>query len=336
MEAQKPVVELAMQAIRLCLAGETLAGVEAYRQALACSGGHKVPVGLHLMQLASGGHAKAAELVRQAALETDADVSVSWAFGRQTDPRNAIAEYEALFTSGTANARMVSNYMTRLSLAGESAGLAAVAAPEKLFRNTALRVNGPLSPFLRRVSTALRNSVERRFFETEYAARNMDRVHRTHRSKDPAILELHAAIRVHVAAYLREIAATGHVMAKWLPSEFELRSWAVISDGTGHLVPHIHSGCWVIGVVYIEGTNPALSNDGNAGVLRIGAPPEGVSTCPGWPQLTVPPVPGTIVLMPAFYTHWVEPIPASSSRISVAFNVIDAPGSRDTRSRMVP
>jgi hypothetical protein len=124
---------------------------------------------------------------------------------------------------------------------------------------------------------------------------------------------------------LSNITGAAHLISPWLPDQFELRSWAMISDGAGHNVPHVHYGHWVSGVVYVEGEDPALFDTDDAGMFRVVAGVDGDPACPGWPDISVAPVPGTIVLMPSYYTHWTVPLrrPAST-RISVAFNVVPA------------
>jgi hypothetical protein len=312
--------------LRLCRENNQSAAAELYRKNLISNGGFDVPVGLHLKFLNAGGFTQAAELIRQAGLRIGADVS-SCALMRGGDLRNAAAEYRELFAAGAATTKMVVNYMVCLSRLGEVAELAAVAAPERLFYRGQLHLpDGILTePFLGRVAAALRSAKERECNSKHRSGRELDRVHRTHLMDDPAIRELHWAIHAATAEYIERVSGAAHLISAWLPSRFGLQSWAMISEGIGHNVPHVHCGHWVSGVVYVEGEDPSLSGTDDAGLLRIGADLDGDPTCLGWPDLAVAPVPGTIVLFPSFYTHWTVPLRRpGSTRISVAFNVVSA------------
>jgi hypothetical protein len=319
---------LSAQAIRLCVRGDVEPGVDLYRRALAASGGSLLPVGVHVKLLAARGLGEAAALVQEAGVKIGADVAAGWLLPDR-DPRRMAAEYEGLFESGVGNAQMMANYMACLSLAGNSRQLAAVAAPALLFRQTRLSVDGALEPFLRRVGHALRSAKTRQFQEAGRSIRHMSRVLKTHTVDDPDIVRLHVVVRSRVAEYIKDAIAAGHVISSWLPQEFELSSWGVISEGTGYNVPHIHGGCWVVGIAYIEGEDPAVSGTGDAGLLRVGAGARGDPACPGWPDFTVAPVPGTLVLMPSYYTHWTMPLGAGGSRISMAFNAVAGQIPRD-------
>jgi hypothetical protein len=312
-----------LEVLRLCRAGDQTAAVELYREKLISSGGFDVPVGLHLKFLDGGGFTQAAALIRHAGLHAGADVS-SCALLRGGDLQNAVAEYRELFASGAATTKMVVNYMTCLSRLGAAAELAVVADPEHLFYRGRLipPEDIPVEQFLSRVAAALRSAKERERNSKHRSGRELDRVHRTHLMDDPAIRELHAAIRTTTAEYMRKVAGAGHLISAWLPKRFDLLSWGMISEGIGYNVPHVHCGHWVSGVVYVEGEDPALSGADDAGLLRIGAGVDGDPGCPGWPDLSVAPVPGTIVLFPSYYTHWTVPLRRpGSTRISVAFNV---------------
>jgi hypothetical protein len=87
-------------------------------------------------------------------------------------------------------------------------------------------------------------------------------------------------------------------------------------------VPHIHPKGWITGVLYVAGGERADKSDSSSGALRVGAPPE-VADCAGWPDITVAPVPGTLVFMPSYYTHWTVPLGRRGLRIAIAFDVKD-------------
>jgi hypothetical protein len=96
----------------------------------------------------------------------------------------------------------------------------------------------------------------------------------------------------------------------------------MISHGDGYNVPHIHPKGWITGVLYIAGPNRAEAGNSSPGALRVGSPPSVVGSA-GWPDITVAPAPGTLVLMPSYYTHWTVPLGRPGLRIAIAFDVID-------------
>jgi hypothetical protein len=317
----RDAVALATEALRACLAGRIAEGAALYRQALRATDGCLLPVGRHVQLLAGSGLPDAAALVERAGWQAGADLSTG-RLARGGDPHEAVAEYEAFFARGRANARMMANYLVGLSRIGAAAKLAAASDPRVLFRQTALPVDGPIGEFLGRVANALLGAENGRFRTSDRSLRNMARVPATHKCDHPDIVTLHGSVGHLIGAYIADVRASGHPIASWLSSDFHLDSWAVISDGLGHSAPHIHTGCWVVAVAYIAAADQGAA-DGGAGSMRIGPPPDGNAACAGWPDLTVAPTPGTVAIMPAYYTHWTIPLRAPGVRISVAFNAAD-------------
>lgn len=236
----------------------------------------------------------------------------------------AIADYERCFARGLANAYMVANYTVCLSRAGAADKLAAITDSARLFRQTTLAVDRPDDTFLTRVAHALMQARGRAHQSAFRSVRNLDRVPRTHELDHPDLVALHQAVAREVGAYVTDVAASGHPLGAWLPSSLRLHSWSVVSNADGYNVPHIHLGCWVVAVAYIAADVPAMRGSGDGGLLRVGPPRAGNAACAGWPELTIVPTPGSLVIMPAFYTHWTVPMQQPGLRISVAFNVHDA------------
>jgi hypothetical protein len=313
--------DLALRALTELTHGDPQVGLQFYERALA-SAAYSVPVGMHLMHLKGQGLHDVAAHVEALALRNNGDLAMSWSMHRFQNPRRAIEEYERLIQEGRVNALMIHRYMVCLSLVGDAARLAAITASPQLFHQSMLPVAGVSGEFFAEVHAALAGSERRRFSEAEYAARGLDRVHRAHELSDPVLVDLHRAVRAQVKRYVQSLSGCPHPFASWIPPQFELRSWAVMSDGKGQLEPHIHSGCWVCGVVFIAGQ--AGEPGTHSGYLRVGAAPDGDAACPGWPDVHVAPVPGRIVIMPSFYTHWVVPMADAGPRVSVAFNVVAA------------
>lgn len=311
---------LALDAIRACQRGDVDAGVQQYREALAAPDGLSLPVGLHTALLAGAGHHDAAAAIRTAGMVLGLDLSTCW-WARKGDPAAAVTEYQQLFAKGIGTPCMVEHYQEALSVVGDAEMLARVSAPGTLFRAARLPVT--LDPVLGDAAAALRHASSRQFEENRRSIRAMDRVINSHRLADPGVVAIHAAVHALVAAYLSDVKQSGHLIAPWLPADFELRSWGVISDGRGgYNAPHTHSGCWTVAVAYLEGEDPRATGRGDQGVLRVGPSEGGNADCAGWPNLSVAPIPGTVVIMPGFYTHWTMPITDGAGRVSLAFNVI--------------
>lgn len=309
---------LILEALRELHAGRIAAGASLYRRALDAADLATVPFVRHIRMLEGSGHAGGAMAVTREALRAGADLAPR-ASEPGRDPREAAAEYEALFARGIANAQMMANYMSALSRAGDAERLAAVAAPELLFRRVELPVSGDREAYLARLTSALLNARTREFQEATKSLRQMERVLKTHQHDHPDVRALHRSVRALIRDYIDRVAGSSHRIAPWLSPDFHLHSWGVISEGGGHSAPHIHAGCWVVAVAYIAG---AEREDG-AGSLEIGASLDGDAQCGGWPRLRIAPIPGTVVIMPAFYTHWTRPLDGSGLRISVAFNAAE-------------
>jgi len=102
--------------------------------------------------------------------------------------------------------------------------------------------------------------------------------------------------------------------------------WANINPPGGMNQPHIHPNALFSGVYYVQ-SNP------KAGRLKIYDPRPGAqinmptrkSGDPGrdlWRDANIEPIPGRIIMFPAWLWHSVEPNQSNSIRISISFNFI--------------
>ena len=102
--------------------------------------------------------------------------------------------------------------------------------------------------------------------------------------------------------------------------------WANINPPEGMNQPHIHPNALFSGVYYVQ-SNP------KAGRLKIYDPRPGTqinmptrkSGDPGrdlWRDANIEPIPGRIIMFPAWLWHSVEPNQSDDIRISVSFNFI--------------
>jgi tetratricopeptide (TPR) repeat protein len=141
---------------------------------------------------------------------------------------------------------------------------------------------------------------------------------------DRAAAALVGALRTAVGAYAEALSGD-HPFVRARPARAVFTPWALLFRGAGHQLLHHHPGCWLTGVYYVS-ARPGASPAGNArpGALRIGALPEWAGVESPWPVFEVEPVPGTLLLFPAFVPHQTLPPGDGAERLSIAFDVAAA------------
>jgi hypothetical protein len=275
------------------------------------------PVGLHLLLLRKQGMTQAAAALTGIAVEQGLDVAVRATRG-DARPEDSVEEYEALFAQGVINAPMVHAYSLALAKLGRDAAIAAILDPDVLLWRVRLDLPAPdgrpdgLADRIQQV--LLEEEAQAPFQEAEQSVRRMRFIKRFQDHPDPAAIALMAAVREQARSYLARWSASDHVFARHVPRQFRMSSWGLISRGEGYNTPHIHLKGWATGVYY-----PAEPDTPEGGELRIGPPP-GLQAA-GWPDLTIRPEPGLLVLTPSFYTHWTVPLDRPGLRTSVVFDV---------------
>jgi uncharacterized protein (TIGR02466 family) len=127
-----------------------------------------------------------------------------------------------------------------------------------------------------------------------------------------------------VARYLQELPEDpSHPFVANRPKSWKLTAWAVVMEGQGHQVPHIHPQAWLSGVYYAS-IPPivAVGSEDHAGWIEFGEPlPE--FRCRTASELRlVQPAEGLMLLFPSYFHHRTLPFRASEHRISFAFDVL--------------
>jgi hypothetical protein len=310
----------AFRALQQIRDGAAADGLDAYIAALRKSD-FSLPCGVHAQMLRHAG-AVAAESFYHAALCAGGDMRVSSTIGTAA-PDRAMAEYMELFEAGAVNALMVLRYLTAASHAGRHDEVALLAAPARVRTRLLLDEQAGLDDsWLAAIAHALLGAEERtEWQEAELSVRRMHFVRKPELIPDAALQRLLQLLEGEVARYIDELPAAAHPALRWVPRTFTLHPWAVISRGDGYNVPHTHSRGWLSGVFYVSWQG---ERDGHGGMLRITRPSAVPPEAPGWPDLLIPPVPGTLVLMPSYFTHSTVPLPGPGLRVAVAFDVIDA------------
>jgi hypothetical protein len=164
--------------------------------------------------------------------------------------------------------------------------------------------------------------------EATLSVRKMHKIADLSRRPHHLIQSTLAELDRQVARYVTNWRKSAHPISRWVPGKFRTSSWAIISHGEGYNVPHTHKDGWISGVLYVAGADCTGDGPDSPGALRIGPPP-GIEDISGWPNISIAPTPGTLVLMPSYYTHWTVPLGRPGLRISIAFDVIDQRDDQD-------
>lgn len=312
--------QLAAESLRLLCANDLTAGFRTYAQALRTPGGHDLPAAWHAGILTHAKLPDAANRVMSLAYEAGGD-PCAVPLLPTTSPQEILAGYDQWFARDCATPAMVAHAMVWLSRAGAASRLASLVAQKDLLSVEALP-EGTIC--LEDLAACLSRPEHLHHTPAMRSGRDLSRIPDLHLATAPPVVALHALVLERAQLYLDRVRALGHLMSPHLPTRTALKSWANLSDGRGYHTPHIHTGCWVVAVVYVHA--PSLAVETCEGCLRIGPAPGGDPDCPGWPRAQIPPRPGTLVLMPSFYTHWTTPYRPGADRLSIAFNVCDADG----------
>jgi len=312
----------AAKAVQSIRDGRVAEGLEAYRSALLTAH-RRLPCGLHVRMLEQAGCPASSQLLRLA-LEFGGDLCIGTMTG-STPPDAVLNEYRTLFANGLLNATMVADYLVLASQLGLHDDVAALTSA-RLFRKVQLTLEDPERPgasWLPHIEQVLLNATDRMVWQEEtQSVRKMHHVSKIQTIEDAALQQLLAEIRRAVDCHIRDLEPGEHPVSQWIPRSFTLDVWALISHGDGYNVPHRHPKGWVSGVFYVAG--PATPSDEEGGILRVGRPPDVSPDDPGWPDISVVPAPGTLVLMPSYFTHWTEPLRRPGLRVAIAFDVVDS------------
>jgi hypothetical protein len=302
----------ARQGLELLLKGDLEGGLARYLDCAASRFATAVPWGAHIERLGHAGQTHAAAMLCGLALDRGADIARK---GRTLsgDPIDPIREYETLFAQGAINSHMILAYLTALSRIGRADRVAEIFDPARLLR--IVRLDSGLAAPAR--DLLLREENEAGFHAQNQSLRNLCRIGDLETMAGPA-LPLIAALQEAAQAYLADWAASDHPFAPLLPARTAIKAWGLISRGEGFNTPHYHHLGWATGVYYPIGV------DAPGGALCVGRPDHIPANIPGWPEASIRPEAGMLVLMPSFYTHWTVPLGRAGLRLSVAFDMMAA------------
>jgi len=114
-----------------------------------------------------------------------------------------------------------------------------------------------------------------------------------------------------------------HPVVRAAPDNWQLNIWAVVLDGPGHQIPHIHETGWLSGVYYPK-VPPDMGRDAAdpTGWIEFGRPQDIYRPTKLPPIRLIRPEEGLMVLFPSYYYHRTVPTGSESLRISIAFDVM--------------
>ena len=145
----------------------------------------------------------------------------------------------------------------------------------------------------------------------------------------PLVRDLFASIRSSVERYLVKVGrGTDPFRSRNTARPNFTGAWSIRLLQSGSHVDHVHPHGWLSSACYIalpstigSGDDAAGADARHAGWLRFGRP--GLRMPVSLPaERFVAPVPGRMVLFPAYMWHGVEPFAGSERRLTVAFDVI--------------
>ena len=308
-------------ALRLMREGQRASGLSLYRQLLATNPLAE-PIGIHAKLLESSGLEDEADALRRLGLLWGADLGTT-SLLPTARPESVAREYEALFEQGWINSWMVSRYLVALSRLRRTEDLRNLLDPGRVVVVDDL--HGPSSSassleIPQTLECEILGREPEAVFEAEsQSVRSMHNLTRLDQSPSDALGTLISEIRRRVSSLISTRHPLEHKLQQWVPERFEVSMWSLTSRGYGFNVKHVHHRGWYTGVYYVTGVPEEVWP---GGALCIGRPDDVDAKADGWPELTIRPQPGLLVLMPSYFTHWTVPMGQPGLRISIAFDVL--------------
>jgi hypothetical protein len=316
----------ALNALALFRAGAIDDGIGLYKQVLKADYDIRknLNVALHLRFLETMGLNEVAAALRLDAILQGQNLCLKADLGKP--PLEVVTEYRELFAQGIINSAMVSDYLIELSKLGDTVELHRFLDVRRFVRCVELSISDDGTgeeEFLKAVAARLlEERTEHNWQEASQSVRGMHYIPDLDQYDDERIQRLLSEISRHVELYVAELRTNGREALPWIPHNYFIKSWALISSGYGYNVPHIHQRGCITGVLYIAAPEEIGSDGDPVGALKIG-PFNAVTTAAGWPEFVVSPKPGMLVLFPSYFTHWTVPLGKPALRISIAFDVLD-------------
>ncbi len=105
------------------------------------------------------------------------------------------------------------------------------------------------------------------------------------------------------------------------PRKWHLAIWAIVLEGEGYQVAHIHRAAWMSGVYYAK-VPDIVNQGGNDGWIEFGEPGPEYHWSAAPETRIFQPEPGLMVLFPSYMFHRTIPFESNETRISIAFDIV--------------
>lgn len=298
------------EGLRLCLAGDEAAGIALYHGCLLPEVAGQLGLMVHLRMMEGAGRSAAAAQLRAMMLRKGNDISYA-AVAPDAAPEDVVREYEAWFARGMGNAVMIEGYLRALHRLGRTDRVVEMFDTGRLLHRVRIGDHEAVARTLLEAEPGLT-------YGSETITRQMRYVHRIERMGNPVYDALFAGIRAEIAAHCARWAASDHPLAPLVPRDFTMKAWAMIARAEGHNVRHVHPYGWVTAIYYPL----ALPEGSTGGQLRVGGWEDPAP--PGWPDASIAPEPGLLVILPSWYVHWTEPTGAEGPRLAITTEAVAA------------
>lgn len=116
-------------------------------------------------------------------------------------------------------------------------------------------------------------------------------------------------------------ADAGHPFIAHRPRKWHLAIWAIVLEGEGFQVSHIHRAAWLSGVYYAQ-VPDIVHQDGQKGWIEFGEPGPEYHWTATPETRRIKPEPGLMVLFPSYIFHRTIPFESDQTRVSIAFDVV--------------
>jgi tetratricopeptide (TPR) repeat protein len=234
-----------------------------------------------------------------------------------------------LIASGIAHSRVLAARTLALAGLGESAAARALSGIARFVGDDLLAVSPgwpDLAAFNAQVAAELLANPGLRYQRFGTASLHTWRVDSPASGNTPAVKALLGAIATHAARWIAALPAADHPWLSARPDRFELRSWAVITEGEGREQWHMHPFGWLSGGYYVAVPEAVAQGSDAAGCLAFGLPGGHIGTeaAAQFGETRVRPQAGTLSLFPSHAYHSTYPHKAAGKRICLAFDLCPA------------
>lgn len=231
----------------------------------------------------------------------------------------------ALIDRGVNYAAVISELAIAEALLGNGKAVRYLLDYERFFQRSVIEL--PEGRSIESFNSALKEEIKSnlKFYGSpaSLAIRRAWRYNAIANAETPIMRTLVDVLGRHLSRYAASLPQdTQHPFIAARPAQSKFGGWAVVSNGAGHHKPHLHGRSWVTGVYYIAEPETARAPGSDRGWLRVGPPRELAGAADhDWELRLIEPVPGSLVLMPAYFWHWTEAMGVDQERICVAFEL---------------